>query len=138
MMSGRPHCFAAPCARTTPATEHSSVMASALYPKQDACRTSSSGCEAPRRNEKLVRACSSAYTGIRLLREHAVQIPTPGVPLLKHPPPGTPGVACDVIIARHVLAIPPTALDALGAFLENRSLLTQLLQVSRERHRLIQ
>jgi len=44
-------CFASPCARTTPATEHSSVMASA---------TSCSGCDAPRRKLKLEAHCSSA------------------------------------------------------------------------------
>ena len=58
--SGSPASFAARCARTTPATKHSSVMASAAYPSACARSTSSSGCEAPRRNEKLDRQCSSA------------------------------------------------------------------------------
>src|SRR4051812_6938087 len=56
--------FVAECARTTPANEHSSVMASAVYPSSFACETSSSACDAPRRKLKLLRQCSSAYWGL--------------------------------------------------------------------------
>ena len=52
---------AARCMRTTPASELQSVTANASYPSSAARTTSSSGCEAPRRNEKFVRQCSSAY-----------------------------------------------------------------------------
>src|SRR5215472_15429292 len=40
-----------------------SVIAIARWPSAAAVSTSSSGCEAPRRNEKFVVTCSSAYRG---------------------------------------------------------------------------
>src|SRR6202521_1242690 len=40
-----------------------SVIPIARWPAAAAVTTSSSGCEAPRRNEKLVVTCSSAYRG---------------------------------------------------------------------------
>ena len=41
-------------ARTTPASELRSVIPIAAIPSMPAAETSSQGCEAPRRNEKLV------------------------------------------------------------------------------------
>ena len=55
-----PTSLAATCARTTPASVLRSVSASAARPSSAARSTSSSGCEPPRRNEKLLVICSSA------------------------------------------------------------------------------
>ena len=55
-----PTSLAATCARTTPASVLRSVSAIAARPSSAARRTSSSGCEPPRRNEKLLVTCSSA------------------------------------------------------------------------------
>jgi len=55
-----PTSLAAQWARTTPASVLRSVIASADRPSPAACSTSSSGCEPPRRNEKLVVTWSSA------------------------------------------------------------------------------
>ena len=60
MSSLSPSSFASTWARTTPASEHSSVMASAAYPSASARSTSSSACDAPRRKEKFDMQCSSA------------------------------------------------------------------------------
>ena len=59
-ISLRPSSLAARCARTTPDNVLRSVTAIAASPSACACATSSSPCEAPRRNEKLVVTCSSA------------------------------------------------------------------------------
>src|SRR5918994_2525036 len=64
MMSFSPLSFAAICARTTPATELRSATPSAARPSTCACSTNSSGCDAPRRKEKLVVTASSAYADI--------------------------------------------------------------------------
>ena len=55
-----PTSLAAICARTTPASVLRSVSASADRPSSAARRTSSSGCDPPRKNEKLLVICSSA------------------------------------------------------------------------------
>src|SRR5690242_4495157 len=52
--------LAAVWARTTPASVLRSAMPMAARPSAAACRTISCACEAPRRNEKLVAATSSA------------------------------------------------------------------------------
>src|SRR5262245_31545953 len=56
-----PNSLAAVWARTTPATELRSAIPRAASSSSRARATSSSGCEAPRRNEKLVVTASSAY-----------------------------------------------------------------------------
>ena len=56
-----PHCLPAACARTMPAIVFRSVMARCLYPNEAPASISSCGCEAPRKNEKLVVTCSSVY-----------------------------------------------------------------------------
>ena len=55
-----PASFAAIWPRTTPASELRSVMAMPAKPSFPARFTSSSGCEAPRRKEKLLVTQSSA------------------------------------------------------------------------------
>src|SRR6266545_712652 len=59
--SARPCSFAATWARTTPATVLRSATPRPESPSSLARATSSSGCEAPRRKEKLVVTASSAY-----------------------------------------------------------------------------
>src|SRR5438105_2613491 len=59
-----PIVFAAWWARTMPAKLFLSVIAIAAWPSAAAVTTSSSGCEAPRRNEKLLATCNSAYPEI--------------------------------------------------------------------------
>src|SRR6056297_2814387 len=61
MMYCSPNSFAGVWPRTTPATDSRSVMAIPVYPSRAACSTSSSGWEAPRRNEKLLLQCNSTY-----------------------------------------------------------------------------
>ena len=51
------------CARTTPASELRSAMPIPASPSSAARATISSGCEAPRRNEKFVIAANSANCG---------------------------------------------------------------------------
>src|SRR5258708_28894765 len=114
MIRGNPSSFAAEWARTMPAKEHSSVSASPLYFRALARATNSSGCEAPRKKEKLLKVCSSTYTrGLRSLGEYAVHVPALGPAFLKNPEPGAMG-ACNVVIACHAFAIPPAAFDAFG------------------------
>jgi hypothetical protein len=59
-----PTSLAAMCARTTPASVLRSVRAIADRPSSAARSTSSSGCEPPRRNEKLLVICSSAPASV--------------------------------------------------------------------------
>jgi hypothetical protein len=56
-----PEFLAVACARTIPAKELRSVIAISLYPSLAASCTSSCGCDAPRRKEKLLVICSSLY-----------------------------------------------------------------------------
>src|SRR5580692_9258983 len=64
--------------------------------------------------------------------EHPMHVPAPGVAFLKDPQlcamrsRRTTDLAGDIVIARHTLAVPPTALDALGALLQNQSALMML------------
>src|SRR5271163_1510612 len=51
------------CARTTPASVLRSAIPIPVKPRAAARATSSSGCEAPRRNEKFVVVASSAKRG---------------------------------------------------------------------------
>ena len=76
--------------------------------------------EAPRRNVKFVRQCSSAYTHPRS-GEPAVQEPAGRVgvaPVAEDPDPCAVATACHVVVARHVVTIPPARFDALRAVLE--------------------
>src|SRR5579884_3651206 len=61
MTSFSPTSRAASCIRTAPARLLKSVTAIARYPSSAARYASSSGCDAPRRNEKFVFTSSSAY-----------------------------------------------------------------------------
>jgi hypothetical protein len=54
-----PASLAAIWPRTTPASELRSVIAIPPSPSREACTTSSSACDAPRRKEKLLAAASS-------------------------------------------------------------------------------
>src|SRR5882757_2672513 len=67
-----------------------------------------------------------------------MQIPALGLPLLEDPPLCAVHLTCAVVVASDAFAVPPTALDALGALLEDHAALTQLLQVCREQHGLTQ
>ena len=57
------------CARTTPASELWSAMPIPASPSSAARATISSGCEAPRRNEKFVVAANSANRGSSRIKE---------------------------------------------------------------------
>ncbi len=57
------------CARTTPASELRSAIPIPASPSSAARATISSGCEAPRRNEKFVVAANSANRGSSRIKE---------------------------------------------------------------------
>src|SRR5258708_7132972 len=96
--------------------------------------TNSSGCEAPRKKEKLLKACNSAY--IHLLQARAPLKQTPHVntsvwtdapekpTALRHRiDSGHPASALtrDVIITCTTFAVPPTAFDTFRALFQNHT-----------------
>src|SRR4051812_13224320 len=125
-----PYSLALEWTRTTPATELRSATPRPASPRFFAASTSSSGCDAPRRKEKLVATASSAYASttqplVKRLRKHAMQEPArlsnlAPVDAFAIEPDAGAGFAFDAeIIAgeRHALGVvPPFHGDALRTF----------------------
>src|SRR5579883_2833824 len=115
------------CARTTPASELRSATPIPCSLSAAAFATNSSGCDAPRRNEKLVIVASSAKRGARRIMaaassEQPVHVPSrpPGLATVEafaiEPEAAAFRIlGAEIIAGRPVRPAPPFGGDALGA-----------------------
>ena len=102
MMSGSAACLAATWARTTPASEHSSVSASAAIAELPALRDELFGMRGAAQKGEVAQGSAARRTRRDASSEHAVHDTSASLPLAKDPQPRAPRSRRDVIVARDI------------------------------------